>query len=224
MRRKLVCKHVVDKSQWTSSFKQLTEEEVNTHLAIKWYDGFVLTEAIAPSYDLKIKPRAGFRFDNYHEAGLSIPRVMIAASKEILFDLFLDLIGLIRGTRANVVLETSHNCYPHEDIEREGIDLVVLRSALCEFEECLVDDGCSGIAISSTRPPIMELQFDEHKIIAFYGYPKVKETLLEILAKYKLRQNAQMGFIFEAEHVHSTSEIFKQKFHSLAAALGAEKH
>ena len=77
-----------------SSFETLSEEELETHLAVDRYGDFWLTDAIRPAYDLKVKPRQGFRRDFYHdeETKAKVPVLMAAASREKLFDLFLDLL------------------------------------------------------------------------------------------------------------------------------------
>ena len=44
-----------------SSFERLSEEELETHLAVSKYGNFQLTDAIRPSYDLKVTPEEGYR-------------------------------------------------------------------------------------------------------------------------------------------------------------------
>ena len=48
-----------------------------------------------------------------------------------------------------MVLETSHNREGrgHVDLYREHIDLPVLKSILCDYEDLLLNDGCTGIAV-----------------------------------------------------------------------------
>ena len=66
-----------------SSFENLSEEQLETHLKIANYDGFSLTDAVRPSYDLQIIPRAGYRHDKYHDdrTGVDIPVLMVSASR-----------------------------------------------------------------------------------------------------------------------------------------------
>ena len=74
-----------------SSFAQLSDEELEAHLGVVRYGDFSLTEAIRPSYDLKVVPRTGYRHDMYRdeESKTNVPVLMAAASREKLFDLFL---------------------------------------------------------------------------------------------------------------------------------------
>src|SRR4030095_5947074 len=77
-----------------SSFEQLSEEQLEAHLAVQRYGRFTLTDAVRPSYDLKVTPRQGYRHDFYidEETKTKVPVLMAAASREILFDIFMELI------------------------------------------------------------------------------------------------------------------------------------
>ena len=68
------------------------------------------------------------------------------------------------------MLETSHNrdTKGHADLYREHIDLPVLKSTLYDFEDLLLNDGCTGIAVLNPHVP-QEVQFDEHKLLIVYG-------------------------------------------------------
>ena len=57
----------------------------------------------------------------------------------------------------------------HVDLYREHIDLPVLKSILYDFEELLLNDGCTGIAVLNPHMPL-EVQFDEHKLLIAYGH------------------------------------------------------
>ncbi len=67
----------------TSSFEHLSEEELETHLAVSRYGNFGLTEAVRPSYDLQVVPSQGYRHDSYHDEQnrTSVPVLMSAVSK-----------------------------------------------------------------------------------------------------------------------------------------------
>jgi hypothetical protein len=156
-----------------SSFEHVDEEQLETHLGVARYGRFMLTDAIRPSYDLKIVPQQGFRHDFYRdeESQTKVPVLMGAASKERLFDVFMDLLDPL-GFEVDVVLETSHNREQggHTDLYREHIDLPVLKSILYDYEDLLLNDGCTGVAILNPAGP-MEVQFDEHKLLIVYGSP-----------------------------------------------------
>src|SRR3954469_12366726 len=61
-----------------SSFRDLSEDQLEAHLNIKRYGNFVLTEAVRPSYDLQIVPSSGYRHDVFQdrESGVRIPVLM----------------------------------------------------------------------------------------------------------------------------------------------------
>ena len=94
---------------------------------------------------------------------------MAAVSKEQLFETFMDLLDPL-GSVVDVVLETSHNrdSRGHTDLYREHIDMPVLKSILWEYEDLLVNDGCTGLAVLNPGVP-QEIQFDEHKLLIVYG-------------------------------------------------------
>jgi len=205
-----------------SSFEQLSDEELETHLCVDKYDRFKLTGAVRPSYDLKVKPAQGYRHDVYRddETGSDVPVLMAAASAEILFDVFMELIEPL-GNEVDVVLETSHSQSPdgHEDLYRENIDMPVLQSLLWEFEDMLTHDGCTGIAVVNPKTP-QEVQFDEHKLLIVYGEPLAGyETILKNAG---VEHNADLSFITEAEHVHSSTGGYARKFDELTVRLGID--
>jgi hypothetical protein len=205
-----------------SSFEHVTEDQLEEHLGVARYGNFTLTDAVRPSYDLQVIPEAGYRHDVFHdrETGIEIPVILAAASREHIFDLFLDLLDPL-GEQVDAVLETSHDrdSGDHDDLYREHIDLPVLKSVLCDFEEMLLDDGCAGIAALNPQRPL-EVQFDEHKLLVMYG-SNVGE-FEPILKSYGLRSSDEIRFITEAEHVHSSSEEYGHQFEQLRFRLGID--
>jgi hypothetical protein len=206
----------------TSSFARLSEEELETHLAVSRYGNFQLTDAIRPSYDLQVVPAQGYRHDSYRdeENRTTVPVLMGSASQERLFDLFLDLLDPL-GSVVDVVLETSHNRsrQGHQDLYREHIDMPVLKSILYDYETLLMNDGCTGIAVLNPGIP-HEVQFDEHKLLIVYG-----EDLGEYqqcFERWDMPRDERMRFITEAEHVHSSSDTFIQQFDELKMRLGMD--
>lgn len=205
-----------------SSFERISEAELETHLAVARYGDFVLTDAIRPSYDLKVIPQAGYRFDSYRDpdTGSSVPVIMASASREILFDIFLEMLEPL-GEEVDVVLETSHTrgAQGHVDLYRDHIDLPVLKSMLCDYENLLMNDGCTGIAVLNPNIP-QEVQFDEHKLVIAYGKPL--ERFENVLKSFGLERNDSLRFITEAEHVHSSNDKLFDQFDELRMRLGMD--
>jgi hypothetical protein len=203
------------------SFESLTNDELQAHMGIKSYGVFDLTDAIRPSYDLQIVPRQGYRFDEYVDetSGSSTPVIMAAATRHMLMDLFLELIEPL-GSVVDVVLETSHRAgSEHEDLYREHIDMPVLKSILLEFEDLLLNDGCTGIAVINPAKR-QEVQLDEHKLLIMYGKPMT--GFEAILIDGDVYPEADIEFVTEAEHVHSSSERFFDQFNVLKNRLGMD--
>ena len=119
----------------------------------------------------------------------------------------------------DVVLESSHDSDTgqHRDLFREGIDLPVLKSHLCDFEELLLHDGCFGIAVLATTGP-MEVQFDEHKLlVAYAGDLKEFECRVQDAG---VERNDRLELITEGEHLHSTDSRYIAAFEQLCYRLG----
>ena len=186
------------------------------------YGEFALTDAIRPSFDLKVVPTTGYRRELYRddESGAKIPVVMASASREKLFEVFLDLIEPL-GNVVDVVLESSHerDIRGHEDMYREHIDAPVLKSVLHEYEDLILNDGCCGMAVLNPKIP-NEVQFDEHKLLIVYG--SNLEDYENILERHGVHRDDKMRFITEAEHVHSSSDSYQQLFGSLKTELGMD--
>jgi hypothetical protein len=205
-----------------SSFDRLSDEELEAHLGVERYGDFILTGAVRPSYDLQVIPCQGYRHDVYRDEQnkTNVPVLMGAASKDQLFETFMDILDPL-GSEVDVVLETSHNrqSHGHVDLYREHIDLPVLKSILYDFEDILVNDGCTGIAVLNPSIP-QEVQFDEHKLLIVYGQ-KLGEYE-RIFAARNVPCNDQMKFITEAEHVHSSSEAYFTQFEELKQRLSID--
>lgn len=205
-----------------SSFQQLDEAELEAHLDVSRYGNFTLTDAVRPSYDLQIVPTQGFRHDYYRdeENHNSVPVLMASASREDLFETFMDLLDPL-GFTVDVVLETSHKQRHkgHADLYREHIDLPVLKSVLWEFEDLLMNDGCTGLAVLNPGVP-QEIQFDEHKLLIVYG--EQLQPFEEILRNHNVECNDEIRFVTEAEHVHSSSDQYSRQFDELKTRLGMD--
>jgi hypothetical protein len=195
-------------------------EKLTVHLQVDHYGDFWLTEAIRPSLDLQIIPQQGFRIDIYKDdkAGIEVPVLVAAVSREQLFDVFLDLLDPL-GESVDVVLETSHadNSAEHQDLHREQIDLPVLKSHCCDYEELLLHDGCTGMAVISDNGP-MEVQFDEHKLLVIYAQDL--EPFERVLRQAGIERNDELKLITEGEHMHSTEPHFADLFEQLCYRIG----
>ncbi|MFM2217080.1 MAG: hypothetical protein RL240_1398 [Planctomycetota bacterium] len=206
----------------TSSFAELNHDELEMHMERSRYGTFELTDAIRPAYNLEVVPKQGFRHDEYvdPQSGATIPVLLASVSRERLFDLFIDLISCL-GETVNVVLETSHHgeTGEHDDFVREHIDMPILKSVLYDFEDLLLNDGCTGIAVVNPKRKL-EVQFDEHKLLVCYGVPQ--ELFERVLIKYDVYPDDQMRFVTEAEHVHSSSDRFVDFFDTLQTRLGID--
>jgi hypothetical protein len=199
------------------------KKDLAAHLRVDRYGDFWLTDAIRPSPALTVKPRQGYRIETYRDAkaNFQVPVLAAAVSRENLFDAFLTLLDPL-GDLVDVVLETSHESSgsQHLDLFREGIDLPILKSHCCEFEELLSHDGCTGIAVLSAENPI-EVQFDEHKLLVVYA-PDLA-PFADILEDIGVERDDRLKLLTEGEHMHSTEPKYREEFDQLCFRLGVGK-
>jgi hypothetical protein len=190
------------------------------HLRKDRYGDFWLTDAIRPSLQRQVEPRQGYRVETYRDprAGLKVPVLAAAVSREQLFDVLLDLLDPL-GEVVDVVLETSHDSDggSHHDLFREHIDLPVLKSHLCDFEDLLLNDGCTGLAVLSKTGPL-EVQFDEHKLLVVYA--RDLRPFERVMQAAGVKRDDKLRLITEGEHLHSSDERFRDDFEQLCYRLG----
>jgi hypothetical protein len=192
---------------------------LSAHLQRDQYGDFRLTDAVRPSVDLQIVPRQGYRLQTIREGKMVARMLAASVSREALFDAFLAMLKPL-GPVVDVVLESSHEAKDEEDFKdlwREGIDLPVLMSYLCEHEELLLNDGCTGLAVLNPKRTA-EVVWDEHKLL-FVHAPKL-QRFRQILEDMGVRRDDEMRFITEAEHLHSTHPRFQQEFEQLCLHVG----
>lgn len=211
-----------DETQGVSGFRGLSQEQLEEHMSVARYGDFTLTDAVRPSYNLDVLPQTGYRHEWYvdQESNTRIPVLMASVTRERLFDTFLSLLDPL-GESVDVVLETSHDKSngDHTDLYREQIDMPVLQSILYDFEDLLLDDGCCGIAVLNPRKP-MEVQLDEHKLLFVYGQENAEYEWA--FDDNGVKQIDDIRFITEAEHVHSSTDEFQDRFEQLCYQLGIE--
>lgn len=207
----------VSPQQEPDIFIAMSEKELEAHLAIDTYGNFRLTDAIRPYPEAQLEE--GFRRDHWDpENGEPTVSVIIAAaSREKLFDLFLELTSSM-NEQVNVILETSHASSgrkSHSDIKCEGHENIVLRSTLIDFEDLLLNDGYTGIAIMDSTPH--ELQLEEHKLLFMYGHRL--DNFERILKRYGLNEKQSMEVVADKAHVHCSMREYLEQFEKLLMIL-----
>lgn len=195
-------------------------DKLKAHLQVERYGEFTLTDAVRPSLDLQVVPRQGYRVETYRDEdnALEVPVLAAAVSREVLFDIFLDLLEPL-GEVVDVVLETSHETEgaEHRDLYREAVDLPVLKSYFCDFEDLLLNDGCTGVAVIADGVP-MEVQFDEHKLLVVYA--RDLRPFERVLRRHGIARDNNMKLITEGEHLHSTDPRHAAAFEQMCYRLG----
>lgn len=184
-------------------------------------DDFVLTAAVRPGPAANARLGVGYRVREYRDRhrGHRLPLLSAAAPAGCVFDVFLDLLEPL-GPVVHVVLESSHASRgeAHLDLRRDYIDRPVLTSILCEYEDLLLDDGCTGVAVLAVRRPV-EVQLDEHKLLHVYA-PDLR-PFRRVLRGWGIRHCPGLPLISDADHLHCTRPAFAERFWRLADWLGA---
>ena len=198
----------------------MNADRLAAHLEVDRYGDFTLTDAVRPGPGIPVRPRQGYRVEIYRDRGakLRLPMLSAAVSAEHVFETFLALIEPV-GDVVHVVLESSHGrgADNHRDLRRNHIDLPVLASHFCEFEELLTHDGCTGVAVLAGKRPV-EVQFDEHKL--FHVYAPDLKPFRRVLKRLGVRRRKVLPLISEAEHLHHTTDDHADAFRQLCMRVG----
>ena len=185
------------------------------------YGDFLLTGAVRPGPGVPVTPAEGYRLSRFRDAETQIclPVLGASVSAEKLFDVFLELLEPL-GPRVHAVLETSHGRAGdrHIDLRRGDIDLPVLMSHFCDFEDLLLNDGCTGVAVVAVGRRI-EVQLDEHKLL--FVYARDLKPYRQVMRRHGVRRIDDLRLIAEAAHLHHSQNRYEDEFHQLAARLGA---
>lgn len=201
----------------------MTSDRLLAHLQVDRYGDFQLTEAVRPSVDLQVVPRQGYRVSTYCDprTRLRVPVLGAAVSRESLFETFLALLEPL-GPEVDVVLETSHDSggSSHRDLVREHIDLPVLTSHLCEFEDLLLNDGCAGVAVIARDEPI-EVQFDEHKLLVVYA--RALDEFETVFRDAGVPRQDRLRLLIDGEHMHGSDPRHRAAFEQLCQRLGVSE-
>jgi hypothetical protein len=194
---------------------------IASHLNLKRYGNFTLTNAVRPGHTLPIVPEEAYRLESFRDpiSRLRIPLLSASVTAEKVFDLYVDLLEPL-GEVVHVVVESSHDRKEdsHEDVRRSHIDAPVLLSHLCEFEDLLINDGCTGIAAIAVGQ-LIEVQLDEHKQIYIYG--RDLKPYRRIFRRYGIERKDELRLLSESEHLHHTTAHYMEEFKQLSYRLGA---
>jgi len=195
------------------------QASLDAHMARSRYGRFTLTDAVRPGWQLDVVPRAGYRHDAYSDprTGATFPALVAAVSAESLFERFLELLEPL-GDDLDVVLESSHeDSVGIREYTREGVERCVLESLLWEYEDLLLNDGCTAIAVLHPEKSL-EVQLDEHKLLIVYA--QARQPFERILRGGGLERNDQLRLISQGEHMHTSHARHARQFEDLVARLG----
>lgn len=181
-----------------------------------------LPRAVRPAQGVRWEPHEGYRVRVFRDrrTGMKLPMLTAAIDQDRAFEAFLALIGPL-GESVHCVLESSHGSEGdhHRDYRRNHIDTAVLKSYLCEYEDLIVNDGCTGVAVLAAGKPI-EVQFDEHKVLTVYAPDLTR--FRRLLKRMGVRRDKELTVVAEAEHLHFSTTGYAETFEQLAMQMAAE--
>ena len=170
-------------------------------------EDFILTDAVRPHFQKNggITPMEGYRRGIFTipETGATIPVLCIAASREKVFNVFLDLLHQL-PEELNIIVECTDDVGRITTYVRRSIHRQFLETTLCEFEPALVNDGFTGIAIWPDEDPLRELQFDEHKEL--FVYNNDLHSFEQIVQTHGVPYLPILKLISEGGHSHQTHD------------------
>ncbi len=195
--------------------------QMSRHLARDRFGSFRLTAAIRPGLTHGVHPRQAYRIQTHRDGsrGHRLPVLTASVSREHLMDVFLALLEPL-GPMVDIILESSHDQEIVDGLiesEREGIDLPILISHCLEFEDILLNDGCTGLAVLNEERKI-EVHFDEHKLL--YVYAPQLRPFEAILREHRIPRDDEMRILTEAEHIHCTHPHFEEEHRQFGYRLG----
>lgn len=188
----------------------------------------VLPPAIRQASRASLPLREGYRVEVYRDAetDLRMPVLTAAISADKLFSIFLDLLPPL-GDVVDFIIESSHDLLTHETSgcpvpltwERTSIDLPVLTSLLYDYEEMLLSDGCTGVAVLNPNRQL-EVHFDEHKLLYVYG--QNLSPFKAVLRDHGITRNDDLILLIEEEHIHCTLDEYVDRLNDLRQVIGVE--
>jgi len=210
--------------EW-SSFKGLSAEDIQVHQRIARYNDLVLTDAIRPSYDLKVKPQQGYRSGHYHDSdsGEPIPVVVAAVTAPLIIDVMHHLLRQATELgidELTVVVSSTFGSgsEPNRYFQCDRISMISVLRLIEDFQDVLLNDGYTSLNLYSAEYE-WELLLDEHKLILVYG--DYQDQVRAVFEDWGIQPQPEMGFISEAEHVHSRSVELIERALELQAVVGA---
>lgn len=174
-------------------------------------------------------PERGFRVSAYTPSRSELvpkpapmPIFSIAAEQSRLFDLFTDLLEPL-GDGLSVALESTHDSMTSErsrDYWSDSHDAIFLQSTLLDYEELLINDGCTGISVVDEEQDC-EVMFTEDKSIHCYGNDGIMGQFQRVLHRHDVLHRPKMKMLSEKPHIHRTTPEYCEHFHELVERIGA---
>lgn len=212
-----------------NSLEALSGEDLEARLAITKYGDFELTDAVRPATD-DFVPQRGYKYVWIPWSNVPLSVLTVAETKDNLLPLFYDFLDTFQGQEGEVLqvdiaLEGTHDrssSEEHVDYWSEDVDYPVLCSHLIDFENLLLNDGCSGITVIHPLRRI-KVRFDEHKLFQIYGRSEDLKPFENIFQWYGTPYEPNLQLIKDSDHAHETSEEFEEQFQRLKVLLGADE-
>lgn len=183
--------------------------------------GFSLPNAVCP-FSSRANLQIGFRYDFFIDENSGFPGLAISQTKELLLDLFVDIITFLFDAEADIVLRGKCDEEgQYKSFKTESVDLRIFISALSDFENLILNNGLMEIRILSPDQ-YFELWLDDDKLIIFRSPAEADIIkLANLLESQGIREKPKMETVRNTKHIHESSKSLEQRFEQFVRAIGA---
>ncbi len=174
-------------------------------------------------------PYEGYRKSSYterHEEGNRLTKVIrlsIQAHRDKLAQLFIALSDVL-SQEIDIYADSRHDLPPDGTVPEyfaEGVDLVVVQSALWGGEELLVHDGATSIDLCDWDRDL-QLHLSNSKVVYCFGGESGIKRFHPILDRFGIPFDEDLLTVASVPHEKKTWPLYEHQFSEMMRDVGAE--
>jgi len=169
-----------------------------------------------------LPPLEGYAQDEWEgsEHWPRTPVLHIAATSEKIIDLFRELLDPL-GDDVRVFLKTQHGCYGHKmrQAMRGSIERIVLESTILDYEDFLLHDGWSSIAVQDLASTI-EVRLPQSKMMVVYA--RQCDPFVDTLHRFDLHRLPTCPDLLPGQYGCTSEKCFEDQFEEICSDLEAD--
>lgn len=188
-------------------------------------EGLEMTGAAFPSEKALVKIEPGYKVEVAKNC-YQVPLLITAnVHRSLIMDVLEDLIDQL-GNDLEVILETSHDLPvgSYEDLYVPYcLEPLVVKSYLRQYEDLLLNDGGTGIAVLNSSTGFQVQLNEDKKVVVYVVNREDLEKAKMILESYEIPQRPMLVTVGEVEHYRNLDPAYARQFIEFAYNIGAEK-